>query len=42
MFIFSQVIIIDADQDISTLAKTYSNLAKMVWRFIPKQLRTAL
>jgi len=37
-----QVIIIDADQDISTLAKTYSNLAKMVWRFIPKQLRTAL
>ena len=42
MFLFFQVIIIDADQDISTLSRTYSTLAKMVWRMIPKELRTAL
>eukprot|EP00092_Neocalanus_flemingeri_P070022 GFUD01085897.1.p1 GENE.GFUD01085897.1~~GFUD01085897.1.p1 ORF type:complete len:274 (-),score=102.23 GFUD01085897.1:573-1394(-) len=39
--ILSQVIIIDANQDISILAGTYSNLAKMIWRMIPKELRTA-
>ena len=42
MFLFFQVIIIDADQDISTLSRTYSALAKMVWRMIPKELRTTL
>jgi len=37
-----QVIVIDADQDISILSRTYSKLAKMVWKMIPKELRTVL
>ena len=38
-FIF-KVIVIDANQDISILARTYSILAKLVWKSIPKELRT--
>merc|ERR1712168_1476731 len=37
-----QVIVIDADQDISILSRTYRTLAKMVWKMIPKELRTVL
>lgn len=42
IIIFHQVIVIDADQDLSTLSRTYSTLAKMVWKMIPKELRTAM
>ena len=34
-----QVLVINADQDISVLTKTYSKLAKMIWKLIPKELR---
>ena len=42
IIIFHQVIVNDADQDLSTLSRTYSTLAKMVWKMIPKELRTAM
>ena len=34
-----QVLVINADQDISLLTKTYSKLAKMIWKLIPKEMR---
>ena len=34
-----QVLVINADQDISVLTKTYSKLAKMIWKLIPKEMR---
>merc|ERR1719154_123630 len=33
-----QVLIINADQDLSVLSKTYESLAHMVWKMIPQQL----
>ena len=42
MFIFFQVITIDANPDLSELAKTYSELAEMIWKIIPEKLRTVL
>ena len=34
-----QVIVINADLDISVLTKTYRKLAKMIWKLIPKEMR---
>lgn len=34
-----QVLVINADQDISVLTRTYSKLAKMIWKLIPKEIR---
>ena len=34
-----QVLVINADQDLSVLTRTYSKLAKMIWKLIPKELR---
>lgn len=34
-----QVLVINADQDISILTKTYRKLAKMIWKLIPKEMR---
>ena len=38
----AQLIVIDADQDISVLSKTYSKLAKAIWKTVPKELQTPL
>ena len=37
-----QVLVINADQDISVLTRTYSKLAKMIWKLIPKEMRNVL
>ena len=38
----AQLLVIDADQDISVLSKTYSKLAKAIWKAVPKELQTPL
>jgi len=40
--ILPQVITIDANPDLSELAKTYSELAEMIWKLVPEKLRTVL
>jgi len=40
--ILPQVITIDANPDLSDLAKTYSDLAEMIWKIIPEKMRTVL
>ena len=34
-----QVLIIDADQDLSILTNTYENLATNIWSMIPEELK---
>ena len=38
-FILFQVLVINADEDISTLTYKYKNLAKMIWEMLPEKLR---
>ena len=39
MILSLQVLIIDANQDLSILTNTYENLANNIWSMIPEELR---